>query len=150
MTNTMPTPPTTLIVFDPGPHTGVAVFIDGKLAQTLTIEQGEWNAQYRQIFNVFAWYRKSSPVHPVIVCEQFATVYASVSGTSSAVHTARLTGWIEGLALTMGWPFTWQQPSYRAGYLKAAQRMPHHSVHETDAIAHGLAYLAHKIHPEEE
>jgi hypothetical protein len=128
----------TIVAFDPGISTGVAVVRERDLLWTTTITNQKWTDQYQEILNIIVRYQDE---RPIILCERFRTVFASVSATSVGIHTSKLTGWIEGLALTLGFEFHFQDPTYRAAFILLAKGYPHHSPHETDAIAHCLAFL---------
>lgn len=131
-----------LISFDPGPHTGMALFShDGHFlsAATYDVEAMGLLEQYRSVQRMIT----SLIVGDfTVVCESFRTVAPRVSGTTEAIATIRMCGFIEGTTLLARHPFVWQAPPARKAFVKAATQLPHVTVHEIAAIAHGLAYLA--------
>jgi len=139
-----------LLAFDPGPHTGVAVFIDGALRNVYTLQERTQSLQYRAVHNLLMYAfsgQFTNPVlnDPVVVIEDYRS---QMTMTREGYYTVQLVGFIVGTTLTAGFTPHLQLPAVRRPFLNAALDTvkllyAHHTPHERDATAHALAYLAH-------
>jgi hypothetical protein len=134
---------TALVAIDPGPHTGLAVFVDGKLAYSMTIAvtQGQDPAhQFLQVHAIVNDLLFHTDADVEVVVEDFKTTRPQGWPT---YHTIQLIGWVRGVCFLLHVPCTPRLPAMRKAFLEEAQylaKIPH----EQDAIAHGLAWLARK------
>ncbi len=137
-----------VIAFDPGPHTGLAVFIDGVLnhATTMTYDPKDAAQVYARLRYALTNARmEAGGQRLTTLCETFHSRRTGIAVSSDGMFTARLAGWIEGNALVGGDDFHWAEPSVKLAYEKDARELaPDASPHARDAIAHGLRWLALK------
>lgn len=131
-----------LLVFDPGPHTGVAVLHDGILMHAVTIDTVDGEAA--QYHAIKAWFQDlfADRADSIILCETFHSRAPGIGVSQAGMITMHLCGWIYGLALTYNFPFHWVEPSVKRAYEDEAKKMYHDSQHSQDAVAHALAWLA--------
>lgn len=131
--------PNEVLCFDPGKHTGVALFLDGELAVTETVLP-EMPEGLAGLYQRLQFLITSRPEECQIVIENYHTVGPL---TTEGLLTIRIMGWLEGLALTHGHPYCFQMPSMKKPWLEEAQRLAkamYGTRHVRDAIAHGLAW----------
>lgn len=135
--------PYSLVAFDPGVSTGIAVFHRGMLYASYTLKLTDDAAYvYRSISNLLA-------PHPfanrVIVCENYVALRTL---DRNSRQTVELIGWIHGVALCDGTPFYLQMPGAKLPWLPEAKAELQRAFsragndHERDALAHGFAWLA--------
>lgn len=139
-----------LLAFDPGPHTGVAVCIDGTVRNVYTIHSASLAEQYRLVYDTLMWGFSGQFTHPilhdpVVVVEDYRS---QMTMTREGYYTLNLIGFIVGVTLTAGFTPHLQLPAARRPFLTLAtdsvkRLYTHHTPHERDAVAHALAYLAH-------
>ncbi len=131
-----------LVSVDPGPKTGVAVFRDRELIATWLFTRSDGAAaQYQGIADLLRNVR-SAGTTVMVVCETFRSRAAGVTASTDGLITARLTGWIEGLALTRGYRFAWIEPAAKRAFTQEAKKFSYGSIHEYDAICLALSWFA--------
>jgi hypothetical protein len=132
-----------VIAFDPGPHTGIAVFNGWEFvdSRTLVAKTGVLFPLYSTIESLIRDNALRNEGMYVII-ERFRTVSPSVSGSESGVLTGKLCGFIEGTALINLCPVVWHTSAERMPFVKAAKALKvAHTEHEVSAIAHAFAFL---------
>lgn len=147
--------PSMLIAIDPGPHTGVAQFVEGKLVATRVVALPELDAQYRTLYDLLfeafgGLYTNPVLSDPMIVIEDYRS---QMTLTREGYYTIQLIGFLAGTARVAGYPATLQLPPVRRPWLEDAVALctlcngKRPSPHERDATAHGLAYLRQVVPP---
>lgn len=132
-----------LVAFDPGPHTGVAVFLNGELYEsgTFAMVPPPVIPTRRSLFTLLAGLPdEMGQGRPQVVIEDFRTAMAP---TRDGLTTIKLIGFLEGICVLLEYPVALQLPAVRRPFIGRAKTIaPHPSLkHEVDAIAQGLAYL---------
>lgn len=150
-----------LLAFDPGPSTGVALFEQGLLSYTATVDDktpgvGAWRDpfawQFMRLQSFFVLQRRKS-ARTLILIESYHTVMAQ---TREAYQTVQLIGWLRGNAVRYGYAVETPMPSVKHPFLAEARITFERSTrrypgtdHARDAVAHGLAYLSRHPFTEE-
>lgn len=134
-----------VVAFDPGPHTGVAVFYHEALARTELFEDtGTPNSLARQYVHLYDLVEDYRGVKPVFIVESYQS---ALTLNRDGIATIKLIGWIHGLALFRHIDIVFQMPMQKTPFLGEAGRYNPADNHRHDAIAHALAYYA--THPYE-
>lgn len=138
-----------LIALDPGPHTGVAMFQDGKLHSVNTVAHANLTEQYRTLYDLLMYTFSGQFTHPalpdpVVVIEDYRS---QMTMTREGYYTVQLVGFLAGTVRCAGYAPHLQLPAARRAFLNPAMDLlkrtyTHYTPHERDATAHALAYLA--------
>lgn len=141
--------PGAVLAFDPGPHTGYALFLDGALHNVGTINKVRQADQYKAVYDLLMYVFSGKFTHPalpdpVVVVEDFRS---QTTVTRDGYTTIQLVGFIVGTVQVAGFTPRLQLPAARRAFLGPALDVLHNTIkhptpHERDAVAHGLAYLA--------
>lgn len=143
-----------VLAFDPGTHTGVARYdtlapLERGSLHTLTVSavSPDNNANvYQDLWRLLSTVGdyKLRGLTVTIVIERFNTVSAGVAASKDGIFTQKLCGFLEGVALCMGYIVVWQTPTARKAFEDRAKdllRNRDSTVHEVSATAHLLAYV---------
>lgn len=131
-----PTPPKTLLCFDPGGTTGWAIFKEGNY-----FISDQFKTTFEDLENVVIRARAD-----LILFEEYI-LYEHVKQDGSTLYTPRVIGVIEHLAYQHRVPITWQQASdikqvqFNDDRLKEWGFFRTGHPHANDATRHGCRYL---------
>ena len=130
----------TLVVFDPGIVSGIAVFYDDILWDTYALEQREMYHYFEQRFPKLV-----TPQQTAVICESYIGRYL----TTEAREVLKLIGMIEfATRQHLGTYPIYQRAQTRLSFLPQAKKLVRQLpvqrkwlAHHYDATSHGLAYL---------